>query len=125
MESLKKKVLVAESDDVVRGLLAHILQRKAFLVHTASTAEEADQLLQSEEFDAIVIAACAGPIEGLRLVTSLAEQSPHRLSRTIVTTVAMSEAEPLRSLPLHAIVKKPVEISDFVELVQKCVAGEP
>ncbi|MEO8035425.1 MAG: response regulator [Acidobacteriota bacterium] len=122
MELLKKKVLIAESDDVVRGLLAHILQRKDFLVHTASTAEQADQLLAVEEYDAIVIAAGDGPIGGMRLVTSLAENAPHRLPRTIVTTVATSQAESLAALPLHAIVKKPVEIGDFVELVRQCVA---
>jgi DNA-binding response OmpR family regulator len=115
-----KTVLVAERDDVIRGLLAHILQRQGFQVHTASDGLQAAALLGETDYDAIVIAATDGHDGGLHLISGVAETAPQRLPRVIVTTTSPGQLDGLSDLPLHGIVKKPVEIGDFVELVRSC-----
>lgn len=64
------------------------------------------------------------PHGGVDLINKIAVTNPALLSKVIVVTAAIQEAEKLAGFPLHAIVKKPFEITALLETVRACVEPE-
>ena len=118
----QKKVLVAESNEVVLVLISHILTRQSYFVETSVDALEADLMLQRVTYDALIVDAKV-PNGGLDLIRRIAERDASFLRKTVLLTSTISDAAPVAHLPLGAIVKKPFEISDLVEVVQRAVVG--
>jgi DNA-binding response OmpR family regulator len=113
----QKKVLVAESNEVILVLISHILTRQSYLVETSVDALEADLMLQRESYDALIVDAKV-PNGGLDLIRRIAERDVAFLRKTVLLTTTIADSDPVAHLPLGAIVKKPFEISDLVELVR-------
>lgn len=113
----QKKVLVAESDEVVLVLISHILTRQSYHVTTSIDALEADRMLQSAPYDALIVDTRIAN-GGVDLVRRIAARDAGFLRKTVVLAAAIGDAEPLADLPLGAIVKKPIEVSDLVEIVR-------
>lgn len=116
-----KKILIAESDEVVRALIRHILERQGFHVEAVSDCAQLLEKVRQHHYDAVIL-DLAGK-SGAVAVLEIAKSSPQVMPRVIVTTSAMEAAEPLSELPLCSVVKKPVEIGDFVDLVRRCAQG--
>ena len=113
----QKKVLVAESNEVVLVLISHILTRRSHVVETTVDALEADLMLQRVPYDALIVDAKV-PNGGLELIHRIADRDASFLRKTVLLTATISEAAPVAHLPLGAIVKKPFEVSDLVEVVE-------
>ena len=122
MDSVKK-VLVVENDHVVLVLISHILSRQSYVVHTTSDAFEAERLLQSGPYDAILL-DLKMPNGGVELIRKLARRDPEMVKKVIGVTSAMLDAQALGDLPLHATIRKPVEVAALVETVRRCVNGQ-
>lgn len=117
-----KKILVVENDEIVLVLISHILTRQSYLVHTTGDALEADELLQREPYDAILM-DLKMPNGGVELIRKIEARDPEMLKKIIVVTGAIHEAQKIADLPLHATVRKPFEVSSLVETVRNCVRG--
>jgi DNA-binding response OmpR family regulator len=113
----QKKVLVAESDEVVLVLISHLLTRQSYVVETSVDALEADLMLQRATYDALIVDAKV-PNGGLELLHRIAERDAGFLRKTVLLTATMADADAVAHLPLGAIVKKPFEISDLMETVR-------
>ena len=61
------------------------------------------------------------PHGGEELIRKIEARDPKMLERVIVVTGAIPEAEKLASLPLHATVRKPFEVTSLIETVRSCV----
>jgi len=120
LEVLPKKVLVVENDEVIVVLISHILTRQSYVVHTTFDALEAEEMLDRDDYDAILL-DLKMPHGGVELINKIAQRNPSLLRKVIVVTAAMREAQKLAGLPLHAIVKKPFEIDALLETVRACV----
>lgn len=64
------------------------------------------------------------PHGGGDLINKIAVTNPALLSKVIVVTAAIQEAEKLAGFPLHAIVRKPFEITALLDTVRACVEPE-
>jgi len=115
-----KKVLVIENDEVIAALITHILTRQSYVVHTSFDTLEAEQMLERDAYDAILL-DLKMPHGGVDLINKIAERNPSLLRKVIVVTAAIQEAQELAGLPLHAIVRKPFEITALLETVRACV----
>lgn len=113
----QKKVLVVESDEIVLVLISHILTRQSYVVETSVDAFEADRMLQSAPYDALIVDTRIAN-GGVDLVRRIAARDAGFLRKTVVLAAAVADAEPLAHLPVGAIVKKPIEISDLLEIVR-------
>lgn len=113
----QKKVLVAESNEIVLVLISHILTRHSYVVETSVDAAEVEQMLESGAYDALIVDAKV-PNGGLELIRRIAERDVSFLRKTVLLTATMAESDPVAHLPLGAIVKKPFEISDLLDVVR-------
>ena len=122
MEVAPKKVLVAESDEVVLVLISHVLARQAYEVHRSLTAAETEALLNSETYDAVLLAprVANGDHDFLQRITTANPELPGKL---IVLATTTEDERASHSLGVHTIMRKPVEIYDLLDTVRRCVNG--
>jgi DNA-binding response OmpR family regulator len=120
LEAASRKVLVIESDEVILVLISYLLTRESYLVHTTLNAADAEQMLAAETYDAILLELRV-PTGGVELIHRIAENDPKQLEKIIVVTSAIQEATRLAGLPLHAIIRKPFEVTALVETVRSLV----
>jgi DNA-binding response OmpR family regulator len=111
---VRKRILVAERDDIVLALISHILTRQGYVVDNAATADQIKACLRANAYDAILIDASlpGGAIEWLR---SAVPDSERRL--VILASQNMTE-----DVPARAVLRKPIEFNLLVETVAACVA---
>lgn len=105
MSSSSRKVLVAESDEIVLALISHILHRQGYLVDVALTADDAMQCLRLKQYNAVVVDS---------KLFAVMEHFPQSLAQTIVLG---SFERP----GVHAVLPKPVEFGALVDAVADCV----
>ncbi len=120
MEAQRKKVLVVENDEVIVVLITHILTRSSYVVHTTLDALEADNLLDSNDYDAILL-DLKMPGGGVELIRRIESRNPELLRKIIVVTAALDELPKIAGKPLFAVVRKPFEVDVLLETVRGCV----
>ena len=118
--TLSKKILVIEDDEVIVVLISHILTRHSYLVHTTRAVSDADRLLMENQYDAILLEPKI-PDGGVSYLQKLESQHPAMLPKVIVVTAGVHDIPSFSRLPIHAVVKKPFEIADFLDTVRRCV----
>ena len=123
MASPSRKVLLIESDEVILVLISYLLTRESYLVHTTLDAAEAERMLGTEHYDAILLELRAANA-GVDLVNRIAERDPRLLKKIIIVTSAVHEATRLVGLPLHAIIRKPFEVHALVDTVRSLVEAK-
>lgn len=122
MERTGPRVLVAEGDETLLLILQHILVRHGFAVDLARSAEEASAFLADVEYAAVIIDV-KGPLRGTELILSLTSGQPEAARRIIALAAGSDGTHDIDGLPLHAIVRKPLELFEIVEVVRRCAAG--
>ncbi len=80
-------------------------------------------MMQQEAYDAILLDPKM-PNGGLDLLKKIEARNPNLLKKVIIVTGANHEIDELAGLPLHAIVRKPFELTSFVETVRSCVDSD-
>ena len=120
MIAASKKVLVAEGNEVIVVLIAHLLTRNSYVVHTTVDTHEAEQLLLREPWDAALIDLANG---GAEMIARVSDQQPALMPRVIALTTNVDEALRLRPLGVCAVVKKPFVTDQLLETVRSCVAN--
>jgi DNA-binding response OmpR family regulator len=123
LDAQPKKVLVVEDDEVIVGLISHILTRNSYVVHTTFDALEADDMLSRDQYDAILL-DLKMPNGGVDFIRRIERSNPALLEKIIVVTAAFDEVVKVADLPLHAIVRKPFEIAALLDTVRTCVDQE-
>ena len=117
----QKKVLVVENDEVVIILISHILTRQSYFVHSTSDIAEAERLLLSEPWDAILLDLKMPTGDGVELIRRLQEKNSNVLPRIIVVTGALHELPKLEQVPVCAVVRKPFEVTALIDTVRGCI----
>lgn len=108
----RKRVLVAEKDDIVLALISHILNRQGYSVDIASTADQALVQLQANHYDALLLDA-ALPGGGLDWIRSVATRS----EKLVILTAGPDAVD----VPARVVLQKPIEFALLVEAVASCV----
>lgn len=113
MIAVRKRVLVSESNDALRSILATALFRQNLDVDTANDVETTLERLSSCDY-AVLLISLDGTAEEIL--------SRHRSVRPESTTVVfgMSSGNGHLKNPelLHAIIEKPFEISSLAEMIR-------
>lgn len=120
MEAQRKTVLVVENDEVIVVLISHILTRNSYVVHTTFDGLEADDMLARNDYDAILL-DLKMPNGGVELIRKIEKRNPALLRRIIIVTGAMDELRKIAGTPVHAVVRKPFEVNDLLDIVRACV----
>lgn len=111
------RILVADDDESLRGILASVMEEDGYLVTTASSGEEALEFYLANPFPLVVTDIRMGGMSGIELLQQLKEINSE--TEVIVITSYASVDSALTALRLGAYdyLVKPFEELDFISNV--------
>ena len=117
-----KKILVADDEEPVRGLLKMILQLEGYYVRTACNGEEVLEACQQEDFDLLITDIMMPKKEGVETIMELKNINPG------ISVIAISGGgreggmDVLRAAEMvgaEFTISKPFEPKDLIKAVEK------
>jgi DNA-binding response OmpR family regulator len=111
----RKRVLVADADEIVLALILHILQRQGYEVDVTTRPEELSEKLRAGHYHAVLVDPNLSP-QGVKWIKGILAEFPGVCSRLIITT-----ASPKHDLTVHATLPKPLEFGLLIATVEACV----
>jgi CheY-like chemotaxis protein len=118
------KLLLAEDDDAVRGMLQAALERDGFDVVAVSNVREALSRIAAEDFDALLSdlhMPHAG--DGFTVVSAMRHTHPDAVTLVLSGYPQLDEALSAIRLQADEILVKPIEISALRELIHRKLAN--
>ena len=117
-------ILIVDDDDAVRAVLLELLSDK-YECNTASTAEEAFQFLEFEEYAAVLTDIAMPGTTGVGLMKRI--QLKDLDTRVIIISGKEAEEDPeaLKQMGAFAYVRKPFRLEEIEDLVARALeAGQ-
>jgi len=113
-------ILIVDDDAAIRGILFDVLSEK-YDCNTASTAEQALQYLEIENYDAVLTDIAMPGLTGLELLKRV--QLKDLDTPVILISGKDNEDEPetLINLGAFAYIKKPFELDEVERIVERVV----
>ena len=115
-------VLIVEDDPSLRLLCRVNLELERYNVLEADTLPEAIALVRSEPIDVVLLDLHVGEQHGFELLPYLRESRP---DAAVCLLSGTSESDPGRPDGVHAFIRKPFELEDLIDTVQRLLAQEP
>jgi DNA-binding response OmpR family regulator len=123
------RILVVDDDRALQTLLSVLFTRAGFECDFVSDGREAMEKLDGNGNDhsyAVIILDLILPsVSGMEILNRLEEKNPSLLPRTIVLTGASGGVlKGLDTSRVHAVVRKPFDIHDVLQLTAECAYRE-
>ncbi|MDB4991588.1 MAG: zraS8 [Myxococcaceae bacterium] len=117
--ALRRRVMVVEDDDDIRELVVELLEQRGHGVASASTAEEAQRMLQKRTFDVLFTDVTLPGLSGIELARRALQAQP--LLHVIIATGggAASLLDAATALASAVLLSKPFEEADVVRAVER------
>lgn len=118
------RVLVIESDDILRVMLFTILRHQPLAVDTAASGDEALEKIATCDYALILIDINLEDGDGPRFIREFRQLRPE------ATTFVIAVRDPLKNVEIDpnvvsAILNKPIEIDTMADVVRECAAVVP
>jgi CheY-like chemotaxis protein len=124
--STSREVLIVEDDLPLQRLLAAVVARNGLIPVLACDGRKALSLLDSGEFDAMVLDLMLPVQNGFDVLRHLSATKPDLMDRTIVITGADERA--YRNSPhvrhTHAVLRKPFDVARLQQEMLACCASK-
>lgn len=123
--SVATRILAVDDDRLVRMNLSLTLGREGFAVDTASSFDEARDLLAREAYDLVLTDLDLAGADGLELARLAL--SGHPSAKVILVTGSASDlcAESARRAGIEAILVKPFALRELLDLVRRSIGWAP
>lgn len=121
---MKKRVLVIDSEPLVRNLCSNLLVLKDFDCNQASSKDEAVALLADGEYDLVLLDLMMPDENGFAVLEHIRKRFPDQAKHTVVLTNA--DRKFVTNLPADgwcAVMVKPFTIAEFYRIVDLCCGG--
>lgn len=122
----RNSILLIESDESIAVLVSTVLRRAGFVTRVVPDADAAAPLLREMRFDVIVRDLVLTPSNREQALAELTATAPELLRRTVIATTARDSA--LAAIPpqsVFAVVPKPFDLRQLVDVVTACAAASP
>lgn len=114
---MKKRLLYAEDDEIVRGALSQLLTLLGWQVTCEPHGEAALDRIHAEEFDVVLTDHHMPGKDGLALVQNLRAEGFHGRIFVLSGALPAAEENEYRRLHVDGIAAKPVALSELRELL--------
>ena len=121
-----RRVLVAEDEPAVAGLLREVLENDGAEVAVVDDGETAARRIVEERPDAVVCDVSLPRKTGLQLVEEVRRAAPHLVARIVLTTGDLSLVERLaRRAGAPPVLAKPFDLGRLVAAVRRAASASP
>ena len=117
------RALVVDDDVAIRLLLTRVLERRQFLVETASDGADAIEKIASVSYNVILLDLMMPRLDGAGVMKFLAEYHPDQLPAVIVMSAFGPGASERLSPPPARFLAKPFDIETLEAAIHGCVGG--
>ena len=114
------KILIVDDDAAIRGTLYDLLSEK-YECHTASTAEQALQYLEVEQYGAVLTDIAMSGVDGLQLLKQVQLRDLETPVVLISGKGGEEDGEHLIALGAFAYITKPFKLEEIEEIVEQAV----
>ena len=116
----RRRALVCEDDQIIRQMVATILEREKFVVDMAQDGEEAIRKIEANRYQLLVIDLMMPKVSGYDVVKYLKENLPPSLKRIVITTASTSALTNPFPEEICKVLAKPFEINEFITYARDC-----
>lgn len=114
-------ILIVDDDDAIRMLVARVLRRERYTVAQASNGRDALDQLRTRSFDAVVLDLMMPVMTGFELIQYLeSHDDAGRPCVIVVSATSETELKTVVSPNVHAVLRKPFDLSALVSAVRSC-----
>ena len=118
------KVLIVEDDAAIRALLVAALKREPLEVHVAVDGLEALEHVRTNDYAVILLDLMMPRVSGYEFLTAYGQLHSSAV-KPVVFVMTAFDASMVRKLgagTVHAIVNKPFNVEQVVEMVRDCAS---
>ena len=118
------KVLIVEDDAAIRALLVAALKREPLEVHVAADGLEALEHVRTNDYAVILLDLMMPRVSGYEFLTAYGQLHSSAV-KPVVFVMTAFDASMVRKLgagTVHAIVNKPFNVEQVVEMVRDCAS---
>jgi CheY-like chemotaxis protein len=117
-------LLVVDQDELVRSVLARLLQRAGYAVQTAATAHEALEVGRQSDWDCLVTELDLPDASGLELYARLLFQGRERLPTVFLAIRPLATLEwSLKEAHWVRLLRKPCAFTDLLATLEQCLGA--
>jgi two-component system alkaline phosphatase synthesis response regulator PhoP len=112
-------ILVVDDEGAIRYSISKTLQRVGYQVHTASSGEEALEMLQRQEYDVVLTDIRMPGLSGVELLARIKEQAPDSVVILLTGYGSMETAIESLRLGAHDYLRKPSSSQEIRDSVSR------
>ncbi len=124
-ERSRKLILLIDDDRLVLDAVTHLLERSGHVVRAFQNPLEAVQETMMEDFDLIITDIRMPHIDGFQTIRYVREvrreQGKSQVPEIFITGYAQDYEEEARKLNPHAIIHKPFNLEEFIDIVNGAI----
>jgi two-component system nitrogen regulation response regulator GlnG len=119
----ENKILIVDDEESIRWVFAQALEEKPFTVHTASSAEEAIEKMQSHHYLLVFTDIFMPGMNGMELLDQIKAQQPQ--SQVVVMTAQDTMNNTILAMRKGAYdyISKPFDFNEIYGLIDKVIAS--
>jgi CheY-like chemotaxis protein len=118
------KILIVDDEEVLRTMMAELLQAEGFDITTAGSVSEALKLISSETYDVLLSDLhMPGKGDGLTVVSAMRHANPKAVTILLSAFPEMGAAAQAILLQTDQIMVKPMNIPMLVQVIKQRLAG--
>ena len=124
-ERSRKLILLIDDDRLVLDAVTHLLEKSGHAVRAFQNPLEAVQETMMEDFDLIITDIRMPHIDGFQTIRYVREvrreQGKSQVPEIFITGYAQDYEEEARKLHPHAIIHKPFNLQEFIDVVNSAI----
>ncbi len=115
-----KSVLIIDDEEGIRETLQLALEFEGYDVHTAANGKEGFEALERIRRPCLILLDLMMPtMNGWEFAVAIGESEDHRAIPVVVISAFDDQA---KGLPVHSVLKKPIDLSMLLDIVHQCCA---
>lgn len=119
---MKKKILVAEDQDDLRGLLHMLLERSGYQVIPAADGQEAVEKAFQESPDLVLLDISMPKVDGVTALKLIRQRHPHVLAVAYTAYVTAEDVRRYQEAGFDEVLPKPSSIHVIREVIGRLVS---
>jgi DNA-binding response OmpR family regulator len=118
---MSNRVLIVEDDHPVREMVKRVLGRHGYAIDEAADGEEALAKVKADHYGTIVLDLMLPKLSGYGVLDYLSRERPNSKCVVIMSAAPSREIDKADPTVVKAVLRKPFEIQDLVDAVDRCV----